>query len=268
MCIVALSSLLFILPIVLMPGLSTWWRAGLLATFWIICGWAVYQAGKRLVASTVRWIDNAYQSEKAFINNASHELNNPLTAIQGECEISLMKDRSTAEYQAALRRIASETSRIIRLMKHLMFLSKGENEILQSESEPIILAEFLMDRFNGRRIVFYTDNFALIIKANPDLLKTALENIIGNALKYSGEKEVELRLRSVVLEIRDFGIGIPPEEIDRVYQPFYRASNTREYNGNGIGLSLSIHILRAYGAEVSISSVLNEGTKVRIEFLP
>ena len=74
-------------------------------------------------------IDAAYQSEKAFISNASHELNNPLTAIQGECEISLLKERSPEEYQAALGRIATETSRIIQLIKHLLFLSHGDKEI-------------------------------------------------------------------------------------------------------------------------------------------
>ena len=65
-------------------------------------------------------IDAAYQSEKAFISNASHELNNPLTAIQGECEISLLKERTPAEYQSALKRIASENKRIIQLMQHLL----------------------------------------------------------------------------------------------------------------------------------------------------
>jgi signal transduction histidine kinase len=260
--VVILSSLIFFLPLIILPSLPAWVGILLLPGFWGVCGCSVYYAERRVIT----WIDNAYQSEKAFISNASHELNNPLTAIHGECEISLLKERSIGEYQSALHRISKETSRIIRLMKHLMFLSKGENEILMAESETIILAEFIMTRFNMDRVVFYTDNFALMIKANPDLLKTAIENIIGNALKYSGDKEVEVRLRSFVLEIRDHGIGIPPEELSRVFQPFYRASNTRGYDGSGIGLSLSIHILRAYGAEVSITSVPGEGTKVRIEF--
>ncbi|MDR1918845.1 MAG: HAMP domain-containing histidine kinase, partial [Tannerellaceae bacterium] len=195
----------------------------------------------------------------------SHELNNPLTAIQGECEISLLKERSPSEYQASLKRIASETQRIIQLMKHLMFLSKGEEEILRTATQTIILAEFLM-QFMEKRIQFAPDNFAFMMDMNPHLLKMALGNIIGNALKYSGDKMVEIRLRGAVLEIKDQGIGIPAEELNRVFQPFYRAANTREHPGNGIGLSLSVRILHVYGAEVSISSVLNEGTKVRIDF--
>jgi signal transduction histidine kinase len=188
-----------------------------------------------------------------------------LTAIQGECEISLLKERSPAEYQASLKRIASETTRIIQLMKHLMFLSKGEEEIFKTATETFSLAEFLM-QFMEKRIQFAPDNFAFMLEVNPPLLKMALANIIGNALKYSGDKMVEIRLRGAVLEIKDQGIGIPPEELDRIFQPFYRASNTRGYAGNGIGLSLSIRILRIYGADLSITSVLNEGTKVRIDF--
>jgi signal transduction histidine kinase len=265
MCIIIAASLIFFLPLIIFTGIPLFARITILAGFWIVCCLAIYNAAKRLVNSIIEWIDDAYQSEKAFINNASHELNNPLTAIQGECEISLLKERSVAEYQSALHRIAGETARIIQLMRHLIFLSKGENEILRAESEPIILAEFIMHRLTGDRIIFYTDNFALIINANSDLLKTALTNIIGNALKYS-EGEVEIRLRSDMLEICDRGIGVPADEIDRVFQPFYRATNTRGYAGNGIGLSLSIHILRAYGAIVSISSSHEEGTRVKIDF--
>ena len=62
------------------------------------------------------------------------------------------------------------------------------------------------------------------------------------------------------------GMGIPEEEIARVYQPFYRASNTREFAGHGIGLSLSMRILRSYGAEITITSEVGKGTTVEIEF--
>ncbi|MDR1356039.1 MAG: HAMP domain-containing histidine kinase [Tannerellaceae bacterium] len=238
---------------------------GLAAVLLLSNALLVYVITKRYADRMTARIESAYQSEKSFIGNASHELNNPLTAIQGECEISLMKERSPAEYQSSLRRIASETHRIILLMKHLMFLSKGEEEILRTASETIILAEFMM-QFMERRIQFAPDNFAFMLDMNPHLLKMALDNIIGNALKYSADKMVDIRLRGSVMEIKDQGIGIPQEELNRVFQPFYRAANTRGYPGNGIGLSLSLRILRVYGAEVSISSALNEGTKVRIDF--
>lgn len=238
---------------------------------WLLLGMLVvsavliYFVGRLYATRMVDRIDAAYQSEKSFISNASHELNNPLTAIQGECEISLLKERTPAEYQAALGRIASETKRIIQLMKNLLFLSHGDKEILKNERETVLLADFLM-QFVGNRIKFTTDNFAFVIEANPYLLKIAINNILNNACKYSGEAPVEMRLQGSTLTITDTGIGIPEEEITRVYQPFYRASNTREFAGHGIGLSLSMRILRTYGAEVNILSEVGKGTTVAIEF--
>lgn len=225
----------------------------------------IFFVGKIYADRMINRIDIAYQSEKSFISNASHELNNPLTAIQGECEISLLKERTPAEYQAALRRIASETKRIIQLMKHLLFLSHGDQEIVKNATEPIFLADFLMD-LSGNRISFSPDHFSYVVRANPALLKIAIGNLLSNACKYSGDKPVEMRLRANVLEIKDQGIGIPAEELEHIYQPFFRGSNTREFPGHGIGLSLSLRILRTYGAKVSIRSVQNEGTQVRIEF--
>lgn len=237
----------------------------LLLAMLVVSAVLVYFVGRLYATRMVDRIDAAYQSEKSFISNASHELNNPLTAIQGECEISLLKERTPAEYQAALGRIASETKRIIQLMKNLLFLSHGDKEILKNERETVLLADFLM-QFVGNRIRFTTDNFAFVIQANPYLLKIAINNILNNACKYSGEAPVEMRLKGATLTITDTGIGIPEEEITRVYQPFYRASNTREFAGHGIGLSLSMRILRTYGAEVNILSEVGKGTTVAIEF--
>lgn len=237
----------------------------LLLALILISAILIYFVGKLYATRMVDRIDAAYQSEKAFISNASHELNNPLTAIQGECEISLLKERTPAEYQAALKRIASETKRIIQLMKHLLFLSHGDKEILKNATENVMFADFLM-QFVGNRIRFTTDTFAFCLQANPHLLKIAIGNILNNACKYSGEAPVEMYLKGSILKIIDAGIGIPPEELQRVYQPFYRASNTREFNGHGIGLSLSLRILTSYGAKVDIQSELNKGTTVSIDF--
>lgn len=238
-----------------------WLLVGLLSVSAVL----IYFVGRWYAVRMVDRIDAAYRSEKSFISNASHELNNPLTAIQGECEISLLKERTPAEYQEALRRIASETKRIIQLMKHLLFLSHGDREILKSAVEPVFLAEFLMQWATGR-VSFSPDNFAFVVQANPNLLKIAIGNILSNACKYSADKPVEMRLRSNRLEIIDTGIGIPAEEVERIFQPFYRASNTREYSGHGIGLSLSVRILQTYGARVTVHSVVGEGTTVGIEF--
>lgn len=218
-------------------------------------------------------IDTAFQSEKSFISNASHELNNPITAIQGECEISLLKERSVVEYQQALQRIFSESKRISMLTKNLLFLSHQDEELLKNSSESINLGDFLNRIIIGNaRVNASIDNTQssqYLIHANPYLLRIAIQNIIDNACKYSTEI-VQLRLFTsdgkINIEVEDYGIGIPETEVNKIFQSFYRATNTRAYSGNGIGLSLSFKIVSIYNGNLEISSKLGEGTKIKIIF--
>ena len=232
----------------------------------------IYFVGRLYATRMVDRIDAAYQSEKAFISNASHELNNPITAIQGECEISLLKERSTGEYIESLQRISSESKRLSSLIRHLLFLSRQEEELLKNNVEEIILSDILkgLTGSNERiRLHLEATEQQAVVKANPYLLKIALKNIIDNACKYS-DKEVNVALyreqQQVILEVEDQGIGIPQEEIEHIFQSFYRGSNTRDYAGQGIGLSLTLKIISAYHGKLDISSEIEKGTKVRVIF--
>lgn len=217
-------------------------------------------------------LDSAFKAEKSFVSHASHELNNPITAIQGECEISLLKERSTGEYVEALQRISSESKRLSNLIRHLLFLSRQDEELLKTNIEEISLQDMLTDlTADNDRIRLHTreSGAPATIQANSYLLKIALKNIIDNACKYS-EKEVDIILsrinRQVVIEIEDRGIGIPQEEIEHIFQSFYRGSNTHDYAGQGIGLSLTMKIISAYHGKLEISSEIEKGTKVRVIF--
>lgn len=215
-------------------------------------------------------IDTAFQAEKSFISNASHELNNPLTAIQGECEITLLKERSSEEYIESLKRISTESKRIIQLIKYLLFLSRQDKDILQSTEEQIDLVAFLRDLSRQYPKVTFNSNGIegnLSIVANSYLMRIALQNIVDNARKYSNDQvNISLSLRNnvPVIEIKDQGIGIPKEEIQHIFHSFYRASNAREFTGQGIGLSLSMKILSVYGAKIVIDSEVNAYTRVTI----
>ena len=227
----------------------------------------VYGVGKLYAGRLVNQIDEAYQNEKSFISNASHELNNPLTAIQGECEITLLRERTPAEYASALERIKSESQRMIILMKHLLFLSRGDKEIINSAIEPIHLQDFLQTLVTDP-VRFKKEGPEVIVEANPHLLGIAVQNIINNAYKYSKGKEVEIRTKGYNVYIEDQGIGISSDDIKRIFQPFYRGKNARGFEGQGIGLTLSVRILKSFGARVKINSELNKGTQVHICFQP
>ena len=133
-------------------------------------------------------IDTAFQAEKSFISNASHELNNPLTAIQGECEITLLKERSPQEYIDSLQRISTESKRITQLIKHLLFLSRQEEDILQNAREEMDLVVLLRDLcLQYPQVMFHTDvpEGHALVTANFYLLRIAFQNVIDNARKYS-----------------------------------------------------------------------------------
>lgn len=215
-------------------------------------------------------ISEAFKSEKSFVNAASHELNNPLTAIQGECEISLLKKRSYQEYVESLQRISTESNRLSQLIKHLLFLSHDE-ELYSQELSPINLNDFLLKLIQSNNRVVFSDltSQSIIITANPYLLQVAISNFISNACKYSN-KQINLRLKTQrgfpIIEIEDYGIGIPKEDVSNIFQSFYRASNTHEYPGDGIGLALSYKILNIYGACINVDSEENVHTLFSILF--
>lgn len=215
---------------------------------------------------TQRHIDTlheAYQRERQFIHHASHELNNPLTAIQGECEIALMKKRDAADYEDSLNRIEQEAQRMSQTIKQLLYLSMAMNESDGESREMIIWKDFL-NQFNDNERVHLNVSQgcdSCCIMANPYLLKMAVSNIVRNALKYSSD-DVDITLNEKSVVIRDKGIGIPKSDIPYITQPFYRAANTRSFQGNGIGMSLAVNILKLYGIVVKIESEENAGTTI------
>lgn len=215
---------------------------------------------------TQRHIDTlheAYQRERQFIHHASHELNNPLTAIQGECEIALMKKRDAADYEDSLNRIEQEAQRMSQTIKQLLYLSMAMNEYDGESREMIIWKDFLKQFTDNERVCLNVSQGcdSCSIMANPYLLKMAVSNIVRNALKYSSD-DVDITLNEKSVVIKDKGIGIPKSDIPYITQPFYRAANTRSFQGNGIGMSLAVNILKLYGIMVKIESEENAGTTI------
>ena len=181
--------------------------------------------------------------------------------------------RSTDEYIEALRRIAGESKRLSNLIRHLLFLSRQEEDIRKNNVEEIRLADLLEEAgaANPRIRLQYPEDAAryAVVSASPYLFKIALQNVIDNACKYS-QGEVLIRLYKEDerwgIAVKDSGIGIPADEMELIFQSFYRGSNTREYAGQGIGLSLSMKIFSVYRGKVSIRSEEGKGTEVRVVF--
>lgn len=210
-------------------------------------------------------IDEDYQTEKMFVNNASHEINNPLTAIQGECEIALMRDRDAGYYRNSLRRIAKETDRIIRIMTNLLNFSHARSGSVNPEDLDVMNISTVLEPFQDENTSINIIN-DFKVHCRPDLLGIALKNIIGNARKYSVDGRAEVIADHHMLKIKDNGIEISKEDLKHIFEPFYRGENVAGVEGHGIGLSLAKAILEKLGAQIIATSETNGYTVFTIKF--
>ena len=227
-------------------------------------------------------LETSFATQNNFISNASHELGTPLTVIIGEADVALSKDRNSQEYKDSLASILKEAERLERITKSLLFLAqtgfdgkRQKMEILRTDQLLWDVKETI-DRINPKNKVqldlsLIPDNpLKLKIQGNAQLLHLAISNIVNNACKYSSNQVVKVSIgtteNEVVVVVKDLGIGIPEGEIDFIYDPFFRASNTKSYEGYGIGLPLTRNIIRQHKGTLVVSSVENEGTTVRLSF--
>jgi signal transduction histidine kinase len=227
-------------------------------------------------------LETSFESQNNFVSNASHELSTPLTSIIGEAELALQKVRSPERYQEAMNIILKESERLKAIIQSLLNLAQtgfdGKKQIQETlrADELIWNAKSAVDRiYPGNRIrIDYTllpeDDEKLKIRGNEHLLVLALTNIMLNACKYSENKEVVVAIAAsntrLFLIVKDEGIGIPEQELRYIYDPFFRASNTGEVKGYGIGLPLARNIIRLHNGELNVTSVVNKGTEVQMSF--
>ena len=211
-------------------------------------------------------VEKAYRTERLFVNNASHEINNPLTAIQGECDIALMRDREPEEYRNSLQRISEDVERMINIINQLLNLSSTSEATPEEELEKVdmeaLVKEITADYDNIS--VSVNENFTVLAKYY--LLQMAIRNIINNARKYSDDELVSVVVDNPMVKVSDLGIGIPPSEIEHIFDPFYRASNSSGNAGNGIGLALAKTIIEKSNAEITVHSDLGKGTTFCLKF--
>lgn len=225
-------------------------------------------------------IETSFETQNNFISNASHELRTPLTAIIGEADVALSKLRTSQEYIETLNVILDEAEKLEAKTKALLFLAQTGFAGNTHKFEKVRIDQLLWDvkatieKLNPKsQLVVDTtmlpeNPVKLKVKGNEQLLHLALSNIINNACKYSGNKTVNISLSSnddkVCILVRDSGIGIPEDEIKYIYDPFFRGTNTQNFEGFGVGLPLAQNIIRMHNGEINISSVLNTGTTVQI----
>lgn len=224
------------------------------------------------------------QQKEDFIRNTSHELKTPLSLIKMFSEILLLRrekdDQSRQEY---LEIIFAETERMTHIINNVLDFANLERGLQRFSFEELQLEEVMRRHLEAFDYRFKKEKVDLELEVAPELppiqgdrnaLGMVLLNLLDNAIKYSGEKKKLIRIRltaengSVVLQVRDNGIGIPLEDIPRVFEKFYRSNSlqVRRVRGSGIGLSLVEYLVQAHHGRIQVTSAPDEGSTFTITF--
>ncbi|HOJ10276.1 MAG TPA: ATP-binding protein [Clostridiales bacterium] len=218
---------------------------------------------------------------KEFVANVSHELRTPLTSIKSYTESLLdgdIDDREIAE--SFLNVINSEADRMTRLVKDLLQLSRLDNKQMQWNMKEISFVELIRNSANklqieaknkGHKLECYVIGDIPLVKGDRDRLEQVTINIITNAIKYTPEGgKVSVYIgktyNEAYVKVADNGVGIPEEDLPRIFERFYRVdkARSREMGGTGLGLSIAREIIEAHGGTINITSELGKGTEVLV----
>ena len=216
--------------------------------------------------------------KKDFVVNVSHELRTPLTAIKGYVET--LEEEIEGNAKRYLEIIKKHTERLINIVNDLLLLSELEEKGLTQIKERVNLKEIAEGIFKifkqkaeekGLKLNLICEDKP-VIKGDPFKLEQMFINLIDNAIKYTKEGEVTVSLKKVdkkvIVSVRDTGIGIPKEHLDRIFERFYVVdkSRSKKLGGTGLGLSIVKHIVLLHNGKINVKSTVGKGTEFIITF--
>jgi len=221
-------------------------------------------------------IEQSVNKIKRFSNDVSHELKTPLTVIIGELEVGLRKSRTNDEYKQILSTSLEETKVLKNLIDNLLFLSNMDKKTIQDRFELIDIDEVLLDIISSFKILLEEKNIKvnfidfenISIKANTQLIKVMLSNIVQNSIKYSNNNStIDIHLKNNICTIKDYGIGIKDEYLNKVFDKFYRVDESRTRGGYGLGLCIVKDISSLHDIDINITSKYTKYTQVEFKFI-
>jgi two-component system OmpR family sensor kinase len=232
-------------------------------------------------------LHEALEANRRFAADAAHELRSPVTAIAGEIEVALRRERSAAEYKETLALVQGRLSSLSALITDLMVLVRAQEggATIQARELPLeSVVDASMAKFQGlaaaRNVTLRRGGMeGLLTYGEPGLLGRVFDNVLENAIRYNREKG-EVVLHStfedstgnawapavITIRIADTGPGIPSEERDRVFERFYRVdqSRNRHTGGAGLGLAIAREVLALFKGTIRVEKSSAQGTTVEI----
>ena len=221
-------------------------------------------------------------AKTAFFNNVSHEFRTPLTLMLGPLEEALSDglEPLAAKQRVRIGLAHANALRLLKLVNTLLDFSRLEANRLEAHFAPVDLAAFTAELSGMFQSAVTTGGLQLTIDCPPlseavfvdrDMWEKIVSNLVSNAFKFTLQGEIAVRVREVpgwaVLEVADTGVGIPAQELPRMFERFHRVAGTtgRTYEGTGIGLSLVRELTELHGGRISLESVVGKGTTFRVE---
>ena len=218
------------------------------------------------------------QLKSSFVSMVSHEFRNPLNSISGMTQIlhsygDNLPPEKKAEVLAQLRR---NVTKMTDLLNDVLTISRPDMGKLQFNPEPLDLEAFCRGLINEVQTVFHRHSIEFIYQVSQKefavdskLLHHILINLLSNACKYSPEDstvdfEVGNYASEISLIIRDRGIGIPPQDLPKLFDSFYRASNSKEFQGTGLGLAIAKQYVELHHGTITVESELAIGTTFKV----
>ncbi len=221
-------------------------------------------------------LENSFDAQKQFVSNISHELRTPLSSMIAELELSSGRVRNQAEYKDAIANALGDARKLTRLSNGLLDMAKASYDPSEINFRKVRIDEVLLDARQqvrggnpgfGIDINFrgdFDDDRLVSVNGNEYLLKVAFANLFDNGCKFSENRQCIVSIgfdgNDLVLDFADNGPGIPADEIDRIFTPFYRGTNSKFSDGNGIGLPLTKKIIQLHKGVISVTSTGVDGT--------
>jgi two-component system OmpR family sensor kinase len=207
------------------------------------------------------------ESHRQFLRRLDHELKNPLTGLKATLT-NLREAESDEETQQGVENATQAANRLGRILGDLRKLSELEYQML--EHRPVDVEELVSEMVSaacslparqGRKVSLLVSKVPLLppVLGDRDMLGLAFYNLIDNALKFTTcDDAIEVRVRedgrSLFIEVADSGVGIPPQEQERIFEDLYRGENAAEIEGSGLGLALARRIVILHGGEIALRS--------------
>lgn len=221
-------------------------------------------------------LSQSFDLQKSFVSNASHELRTPLASIISQLQVSLSKERSREEYASLLHSVLEDAENLSDLTNGLLQLAQSELRQEQFVFSNVRIDELLMEMSNLVRLKQATSRLDLefvkvpeqetlvTCKGNESLLKVLFLNLVDNAIKFSSDRTAHISIdfftQHLLVQVKDNGIGIPPQDIHKVFEPFFRGQNAQQTRGHGLGLSICKKIVQIHHGHITVTAVPGEGT--------